>query len=303
MRILLCSLTCIIPCFLSPQEACPDQDTVLALYEFAAEGHPEGQVLMGFLFEFGMGVTRDTREAALWYAMAAHGGNRLAFLRWGLLTFFGWGVPKNEEVGILLMCLGPYEDLFPDMTEEELATIDEMRTLWDSLHFEYRPLSLAHASALTPIQLASDRPDLMDANDRVYGPGTGDWNTGILRSDCEQMQRDYHDLLRRVEEFRASADTKKAADLRSQISRLQTEFTELRHEAYKEWMLSIGAAMAAGLSIPYPLAALVEAYGAVEGFKSAADRYVKSIDVEREANRLLGIERSLEKARSFGGRE
>lgn len=313
MRTLLIAVACVLACLLSAEEAWPDQDTVIAIRKFASEGHPEGQVLMGFLFELGLGVEQNYREAALWYAMAAHDGNRLAFLQWGILTFFGRGVPKNEQMGLLLMYLGPYDDLFPDMTEEELATVHEIRALWNSLDFAYSPLSFTptffaemnncHKTPQRMIRLASDRPDPMDSNERIYGPGTGDWNTGVMRSEYEQLQRDYRELLRGIEAVQASANTMKAKDLRAQIERLQADFIEQRHGAYKEWIISLGAAMAAGLSIPYPIAALIEAYGAMEGFKSAADRYVKSIDVEKEVNRLLEIERSLEKAQSFGGRE
>lgn len=151
--------------------------------------------------------------------------------------------------------------------------------------------------------LTSDRWEPSDDNRRIYGPGTGDWNVGILRSDYEEMERNCQDLMAKVNKFQDWADEKKAKDLQAQVERLLAESSQYRNEAYKEFLFAIGAAIGAGIAVPVPPVALFGAYEAVEGFKSAARDYVKSIDIEKDAQRLLDMERSLERTRSFGGRE
>lgn len=85
--------------------------------------------------------------------------------------------------------------------------------------------------------------------------------------------------------------------MRAQIEHLLAESSQYKIDAFKELVFAAGAAIAV------PPVALFTAYEAVEGFKGSARDYVRAIGIEKDAQRLLEMESSLEKARSFGGRE
>lgn len=53
----------------------------------------------------------------------------------------------------------------------------------------------------------------------------------------------------------------------------------------------------------YSICSAFNCYEAVEHFKSSADRYVQSIQIEKEIHALLRMEESLKKAESFGSRD
>ncbi|MEN9343999.1 MAG: hypothetical protein RLZZ453_786 [Chlamydiota bacterium] len=306
---LLCTSTCI-----QAEDAWLDETSFNLIEAAASQGEPHLQVLMGFLYELGYGVPQNTDEAIAWYCRAAQNGNDLALRRLGILTFCGDGVPKNEEMGMLLILLGAHDDLLPNLTTEEEANINELRQLWRNIQTQNRKQERMtrncsrfkkqhHRSERIPIMLTTEW-EPQDANNRIYGPGTGDWNVGILASDYEKMEKNLRDLANQINDASTWADEKKAQDLREQIERMQKESEQCKCDAYKAVFVAVGAAVGmAGSVLHLPIAVPFAAFEAVEKFKEAAREYVKGVDIEKEAQRLLDIERSLEHVKSFGARE
>lgn len=330
MRIFLVALACVFVGVLSAEDAWPDQNSLIKIRHAAAHGEPHSQLLMGILLELGYGVPQNLQEAAIWYSLAAHSGDSCAFKRLGLMLFFGNGVPQHKDLGTALILLSlrknmrePFDrtniqnDLLQDLKEEDLDNAEYIAEIWDAFRPEYKPISLLgasypHESRLKMnrrrqpeliIKLASDRPDPQDANDRFYGPGTGEWNIGISRSEYEQIQREQQALLVQINDLRAQAEALKLHDLRNKIDKLQTAKGSLQRQALDELLTAIRDAMTAGVTIVIPPLALYSAYEAVGHFKNSADRYIESIQVEKEVHALLRMEESLKKAESFGRRE
>lgn len=316
MRLLLVVFLFCISIASQAEEMRCDQDVLAAVHSAAVQGEPNSQLLMGFLYELGYGVPQNFGKAAAWYSRAVQSGSESGLRRLGILTFFGQGVPKDEMFGALLVLLGPHDDFLPNIPPAERAAIENLRSIWRERQLEHRlesriaqswgPLRKSPSSNefQTSIVLVSDRPDPADANERIYGPGTGDWNTGVSKSEYERMQKDCQDLIAQINGFQDWANERKIQDLRTQIGRMQAEGDKLKNAALKELLFAVGNALAAGgLALELPPVALFEAFRAVEGFKEAAERYVEAIDVEKDARKLLDMERSLERARSFGGRE
>jgi TPR repeat protein len=68
------------------------------LWTAAGEGLPEAQSKMGFCFEEGIGVQRDTEQAVKWYRKAADNGFARAMINLGHCYANGRGVPQNLEL-------------------------------------------------------------------------------------------------------------------------------------------------------------------------------------------------------------
>src|SRR5215212_10085492 len=63
----------------------------------AAKDNVFAQVELGILYDYGHGVPKDLKQAAAWYAKSADHGNPVAQLNLGLLALQGLGVPKDAK--------------------------------------------------------------------------------------------------------------------------------------------------------------------------------------------------------------
>lgn len=184
MRLLLVVFLFCISSSSQAEEMRSDQDVLAAVHSAAAQGDPNSQLLMGFLYELGYGVPQNFGKAVAWYSRAVQSGSESGLRRLGILTFFGQGVPKNEVFGALLVLLGPHDDLLPNIPPEERAAIESLRRIWRERQSEHRLESRITRSwgpsrkspppneLQMSIVLVSDRPDPADANEQIYGPGT-----------------------------------------------------------------------------------------------------------------------------------
>src|SRR5690349_4653260 len=136
----------------------------------AERGNPSCQLILGLLQDLASESYQDLKEAAGWYCLSAEQGNACARRRLeGLLIEFNQRVQLEER--------GEYGCNRPNCE---------------------RDICLSRQSGKALIQFISDRPDPADANERVYGPGTGDWNVGILKSDYEKIERAHDELVARL---------------------------------------------------------------------------------------------------------
>jgi hypothetical protein len=62
----------------------------------ADEGNADSQYKLAKMYEEGLGVQQDTKEAAKWYLKAAEKGNAQAQYKMGTLYTLGKGVPKDR---------------------------------------------------------------------------------------------------------------------------------------------------------------------------------------------------------------
>lgn len=69
----------------------------------ARGGDAAAQTLIAELYEKGLGIGRDTKEAAEWYRIAASTGNREAQFSYALKLLEGKDVPKDSEKGKEMM--------------------------------------------------------------------------------------------------------------------------------------------------------------------------------------------------------
>jgi TPR repeat protein len=64
--------------------------------KLADEGNAEAQYKLGRMYEEGLGLPQDSKEAAKWYLKAAEKGNAQAQYKMGTLYTLGKGVPKDR---------------------------------------------------------------------------------------------------------------------------------------------------------------------------------------------------------------
>jgi len=69
----------------------------------ARNGDAAAQTLIAELYEKGLGIRRDTKEAAEWYGIAARSGNREAQFAYALKLLEGKDVPKDTQAGRSMM--------------------------------------------------------------------------------------------------------------------------------------------------------------------------------------------------------
>jgi len=69
----------------------------------AERGDAAAQTLIAELYQRGLGIKRDTGQAAKWYAIAANAGNREAKFAYALKLLEGRNVPLDRERGLELM--------------------------------------------------------------------------------------------------------------------------------------------------------------------------------------------------------
>jgi len=76
-----------------------EQDYVQALdwyYKAAAEGNPNAQENIGYLYQHGLGVDTDYTQAETWYYKAAGQGNTNAENQLGYMNQYGLGIPSDS---------------------------------------------------------------------------------------------------------------------------------------------------------------------------------------------------------------
>jgi len=69
----------------------------------ARNGDAAAQTLIAELYEKGLGIRRDKKEAAEWYGIAARSGNREAQFAYALKLLEGKHVPKDTQAGRAMM--------------------------------------------------------------------------------------------------------------------------------------------------------------------------------------------------------
>ena len=84
-------------------EAFERSDYAAALKELrplAEQGDARAQTLVGFLYEYGQGVTQDYKEAAKWYRLAAEQGVERAQYHLGNMYRNGHGVTQDNKEAV-----------------------------------------------------------------------------------------------------------------------------------------------------------------------------------------------------------
>jgi TPR repeat protein len=71
---------------------------LVSLKPLADKGHPKAEAYMGYMYEDGLGVPIDFREAARWYRLAAEHGDSYGQTRLGYLYEKGLGVPRDDAL-------------------------------------------------------------------------------------------------------------------------------------------------------------------------------------------------------------
>ena len=69
----------------------------------AEKGDAAAQTLIAELYEKGLGIAQDTKEATKWYEIAAKSGNREAQFSYALKLLEGKDIPANKQEGIAMM--------------------------------------------------------------------------------------------------------------------------------------------------------------------------------------------------------
>lgn len=69
----------------------------------AERGDDAAQTLIAELYQQGLGIAQDTKEAAKWYEIAAKSGNREAQFAYALKLLKGKDVPQNKQEGVVMM--------------------------------------------------------------------------------------------------------------------------------------------------------------------------------------------------------
>lgn len=69
----------------------------------AEKGDAAAQTLIAELYDKGLGVAKDTKQATKWYEIAAKSGNREAQFSYALKLIEGIDIPRNKEEGEAMM--------------------------------------------------------------------------------------------------------------------------------------------------------------------------------------------------------
>lgn len=80
----------------------------------AAQGNAGAQFNLGVLYENGVGTTIDFAKANEWYRKASEQGDGLAIGNLGMLYLRGQGVPENKVAGIALLLTSATMDTSPE---------------------------------------------------------------------------------------------------------------------------------------------------------------------------------------------
>ena len=111
----------------------------------ANDGDAAAQTLIAELYEKGLGVARDTKEAAAWYEIAANSGNREAQFAYGLKLLKGIDVPQDVERGHEMMAVA-------SDAGHPIAMFNRAQQLIDE-----RPTGLGYRNALPLLEAAAER--------------------------------------------------------------------------------------------------------------------------------------------------
>lgn len=110
----------------------------------AERNQTKAQSGLGFLYYKGLGVPRDSVQAARWFLRAAEKGEPNAQFFLGLMHFFGDGVPRNLERALMwcelalaggqVEALDWRERLIENMTAAERDTAWRLAAEWHERH-------------------------------------------------------------------------------------------------------------------------------------------------------------------------
>lgn len=105
----------------------PDYGKALSNYRMAAEhGVVAAQFRLGQMYQQGLGLDVDVRQAESWYRKSASGGNAAAQYQLGLLFFHHTGVQKRIECTYWLMLAAEQKHVEAQkLLDEVLLTINE----------------------------------------------------------------------------------------------------------------------------------------------------------------------------------
>ncbi len=296
------------------------EEVIKAIYRSAERDEPSCQCFIGTLYELGEEVPQNSEEAVRWYLAAAKQGSSIAQKRLGLLYFFGNGVSQDKVKGFAMIlissmasptsnkkCESVRKLMLHYLTQDEIEKAFDLATQWTYDNFSkpssQKSIVLVKEELRTRgddgILLVSDRWDPADANERIYGPGTHDGNTGILKSDFLEMQRQIEHFVGQLNNLKDQSTPIKSESLQEKIETLKREAESLKVDAFFDACLSVLEAMVAGLSFEVPPAAILAGLASINSIKESAEKYCKSIDVQKEIGRLMEMERSLERSKEL----
>ena len=78
----------------------PTEEEIADLRARAEGGDAEAQLVLGYIYEEGLGVPEDDAEAVRWYRLAAEQGDAAAQFNLGLMYANGEGVPEDDAEAI-----------------------------------------------------------------------------------------------------------------------------------------------------------------------------------------------------------
>jgi len=113
------------------------------LNPLAEDGDARAQVVMGVMYETGLGVTRDYKAAATWYRKAADQGNARAQYNLGTLYERGDGVPRDE-----VQALKWYTLSVTRFGPSQLETADAVKMATTGLAARMKPAQVEQARKL-----------------------------------------------------------------------------------------------------------------------------------------------------------
>jgi len=312
----------LIPLFLKAETTLSflPESSIEAIYLKAERGDPHSQCIIGILHELGESVSNNPKEAFQWYQAAAQQGCAIAQKRLGVLYFFGKGTDQDKVKGFALVlasslsspissknCVNVIKLMVHGLTQDEIEKAFDLAAqlicenyLAHSLQgFMASTIKKSSASENIHILQISDRWDPADENERVYGPGTFDGNTGMLKSDYLELQREIEHFIGQLNDLKEQVTSLKSVSLQEKIETLKKEVESLQSEAFKDALKALLEAMLAGLSVEVPPGAILSGLGAINNIKDAAEKYCQSIDVKQEIERLMEMESSLESAKEL----
>ncbi len=91
-----------------------EKDAVLWYSKAASQGNASAQFNLGVLYEHGRGTNVDFAKANEWYRKASAQGDALAMGNLGMLYVRGQGVKENKTAGVALLMLSATLDTSPE---------------------------------------------------------------------------------------------------------------------------------------------------------------------------------------------
>ncbi len=91
-----------------------EKDAVLWYSKAASQGNASAQFNLGVLYEHGRGTNVDFAKANEWYRKASEQGDALAIGNLGMLYVRGQGVKENKTAGVALLMLSATLDTSPE---------------------------------------------------------------------------------------------------------------------------------------------------------------------------------------------